>query len=83
MSTSKTKDSYKIAVVPGDGIGQEVMKATIDVLNSLDIDFEYVYGDAGDECLERTGTALPSETLDMIRESDACLFGAAGNEDVR
>ncbi|MBO6122925.1 MAG: NAD-dependent isocitrate dehydrogenase [Methanobrevibacter sp.] len=78
MSTSKTKDSYKIAVVPGDGIGQEVMKATIDVLNSLDIDFEYVYGDAGDECLERTGTALPSETLDMIRESDACLFGAAG-----
>jgi len=78
LSTSKTKDSYKIAVVPGDGIGQEVMKATIDVLNSLDIDFEYVYGDAGDECLERTGTALPSETLDMIRESDACLFGAAG-----
>ena len=78
MSTSKTKDSYKIAVVPGDGIGQEVMKATIDVLNSLDIDFEYVYCDAGDECLERTGTALPSETLDMIRESDACLFGAAG-----
>ena len=78
MSTSKTKDSYKIAVVPGDGIGQEVMKATIDVLNSLDIDFEYVYGDAGDECFERTGTALPSETLDMIRESDACLFGAAG-----
>ena len=78
MSTSKTKDSYKIAVVPGDGIGQEVMQATIEVLNSLDIDFEYVYGEAGDECLERTGTALPSETLDIIRKSDACLFGAAG-----
>ena len=78
MSTSKTKDKYQIAVVPGDGIGQEVMKATIDVLDSLDIDFEYVYGEAGDACLEKNGTALPGETLDMIRQSDACLFGAAG-----
>jgi 3-isopropylmalate dehydrogenase len=78
LSTSKTKDKYQIAVVPGDGIGQEVMKATIDVLDSLDIDFEYVYGEAGDECLEKNGTALPGETLDIIRQSDACLFGAAG-----
>ncbi len=78
MNTSKTKDSYKIAVVPGDGIGKEVMEATIDVLNALDIDFEYVYGEAGDECLEKNGTALPEETLDIIRQSDACLFGAAG-----
>ena len=78
MSTSKTKDKYQIAVVPGDGIGQEVMKATIDVLDSLDIDFEYVYGEAGDACLEKNGTALPGETLDIIRQSDACLFGAAG-----
>ena len=66
MSTSRTKDSYQIAVIPGDGIGREVMQATIEVLNSLDIDFEYVYGDAGDECLERTGTALPSETLKCV-----------------
>lgn len=77
MSTSKT-NSYKIAVIPGDGIGKEVMEATLDVLNGLDIDFKYVYGDAGDECLEKTGTALPSETLDLIRDADACLFGAAG-----
>ncbi len=78
MNTSKTKDSYKIAVVPGDGIGKEVMKVTLEVLDALDIDFEYVYGDAGDECLEKNGTALPGETLDMIRDADACLFGAAG-----
>ena len=77
MSTSKT-NSYKIAVIPGDGIGKEVMEATLDVLNGLDIDFKYVYGDAGDECLEKTGTALLSETLDLIRDADACLFGAAG-----
>ncbi|WP_297824736.1 isocitrate/isopropylmalate family dehydrogenase [uncultured Methanobrevibacter sp.] len=78
MSTSKTKDKYQIAVVPGDGIGKEVMQAAISVLNELDIDFDYVYGDAGDECLEKTGTALPKETLEIIKNADACLFGAAG-----
>ena len=79
MSTSKTKENnYKIAVVPGDGIGQEVMEATISVLDNLDIDFDYVYGEAGDACLEKTGTALPKETIDIVRDSDACLFGAAG-----
>ena len=54
------------------------MKAAIYVLDALDIDFDYVYGEAGDECLEKNGTALPTKTLDIIRESDACLFGAAG-----
>ncbi len=78
MSTSKTKDKYQIAVVPGDGIGKEVMEATLFVLDSLGIDFDYAYGEAGDECLEKTGTALPVETLDIIRNADACLFGAAG-----
>lgn len=79
MSTSKTKENkYKIAIVPGDGIGSEVMEATISVLNELDIDFDYIYGEAGDACLEKTGTALPQETIDIVRNSDACLFGAAG-----
>jgi 3-isopropylmalate dehydrogenase len=78
LNTSKTKDKYQIAVVPGDGIGKEVMEATIFVLDSLDIDFDYVYAEAGDECLEKTGNALPGETLDIIRNADACLFGAAG-----
>ena len=78
MSTSKTKDRYQIAIVPGDGIGREVMDATLMVLDSLGIDFDYVYGEAGDECLEKTGKALPDETLDIIRNADACLFGAAG-----
>lgn len=79
MNTSKTKENkYKIAVVPGDGIGREVMEATISVLDTFDIDFDYVYGEAGDECLEKTGTALPQETIDIVRDADACLFGAAG-----
>lgn len=69
---------YNIAVIPGDGIGKEVMNATIDVLKSLDIDFNFNYGEAGDECLEKNGVALPDETIQLAKDSDACLFGAAG-----
>lgn len=79
MSTSNKKDNkYQIAVIPGDGIGKEVMEATISVLDELNVDFDYVYGIAGDECNEEHGTPLPQETIDIIRDSDACLFGAAG-----
>ena len=72
------KNSYKISVVPGDGIGSEVIDATLKVLDSLDVDFDYEFADAGDECLAKCGEALPQKTLDIIKESDACLFGAAG-----
>ena len=79
MSTSNKKDNkYQIAVIPGDGIGKEVMEATISVLDELDVDFDYVYCIAGDECNEEHGTPLPQETIDIVRDSDACLFGAAG-----
>jgi 3-isopropylmalate dehydrogenase len=69
---------YNIAVVPGDGIGKEVVKATTTILDKVDIDFNYTYADAGDECKEKTGHALPLETLEIVKNSDACLFGAAG-----
>ena len=79
MSTSNKKDNkYQIAVIPSDGIGKEVMEATISVLDELDVDFDYIYGIAGDECNEEHGTPLPQETIDIVRDSDACLFGAAG-----
>ena len=68
----------QIAVIPGDGIGKEVMEATINVLDKLDLDFNYVYGEAGDECIKKTGEALPQESIDIVKNSDACLFGAAG-----
>ena len=69
---------YNIAVIPGVGIGKEVVKATITVLDSLDIDFNYTYAEAGDECKEKTGKALPDDTLELAKNSDAVLFGAAG-----
>jgi 3-isopropylmalate dehydrogenase len=69
---------YKIAVIPGDGIGKEVMEATLHVLEALDIEFNYTFADAGDEYEEKTGIALPQETVDVVKASQACLFGAAG-----
>ena len=69
---------YKIAVIPGDGIGKEVMEATLHVLEVLDIDFNYQFAEAGDEYADKTGVALPPETINIVKESQACLFGAAG-----
>ncbi|MDR0913121.1 MAG: NAD-dependent isocitrate dehydrogenase, partial [Methanobrevibacter sp.] len=61
---------YKIAIIPGDGIGKEVMEATLHVLDALDIDLEYEFGEAGDECKEKTGEALPKETIDLVKRAD-------------
>ena len=70
--------SHQIAVIEGDGIGQEVIPAAVDVLESLDLDLDFVAGDAGDAVKAETGEALPQETYDLAAESDATLFGAAG-----
>lgn len=69
---------YNIAVIPGDGIGEEVVKATTTVLDKLDIEFNYTHAIAGDKCKEETGVPLPEETIKIAKESDAVLFGAAG-----
>ncbi len=68
----------RIAVIPGDGIGKEVMEAAMLVLQKLDLPFEYEYYEAGDEAFEKCGVALPEETLEGCKKSDAVLFGAAG-----
>ncbi|MDK2876080.1 MAG: 3-isopropylmalate dehydrogenase [Archaeoglobaceae archaeon] len=68
----------KIAVVPGDGIGKEVMNAAILILEELGLNLEYEFYEAGDEALKKYGKALPDETLDACRKSPVVLFGAAG-----
>jgi 3-isopropylmalate dehydrogenase len=67
----------EIVVVPGDGIGQEVVPAAVEVLESVG-EFEFVEADAGDHVLETEGEALPQETYDLAASADATLFGAAG-----
>ncbi len=69
---------YKISVIPGDGIGKEVMEATLHVMEAVDLDFDYEFADAGDEYEAVSGIPLPQETIDIVKDSQSCLFGAAG-----
>ncbi|MFB6130147.1 MAG: isocitrate/isopropylmalate dehydrogenase family protein [Salinigranum sp.] len=66
-----------IAIVPGDGIGREVVPAARQVLEAVG-DFEFVEAQAGDAVKAETGEALPQETRDLVTSTDATLFGAAG-----
>lgn len=69
---------YKISVIPGDGIGKEVMEATLHIMEAVDLNFDYEFTDAGDEYAAKSGIPLSEETIDIVRSSDSCLFGAAG-----
>ncbi len=68
----------RIAVIPGDGIGREVVPSTRQVLDAVEPEFEFVEADAGDAVKAETGTALPDETRELVERADATLFGAAG-----
>ncbi|WP_459193820.1 isocitrate/isopropylmalate dehydrogenase family protein [Halosimplex sp. J119] len=70
--------THEIAVIPGDGIGQEVTPAAVEVLEAIDVDFDFVEGEAGDAVKAETGEALPTETRELAADADATLFGAAG-----
>ncbi len=73
---------YRIAKIPGDGIGPEVMAAAIAVLEALeeksDISFDFVELPVGDELKAKTGVALPPGTVEEVGRSDAALFAAVG-----
>ena len=73
---------YKISLITGDGIGPELSESVIDVLNSvndkLGVKLEIIKLDAGDAALKKTGKALPDETLNAIKNSDACLKAPVG-----
>ena len=68
---------YDITIISGDGIGQEVMESAEYLLDSLDLNFSFNYGEAGFECFNKNGTTLPEETVKMAKSSDATLFGAS------
>ncbi|MDX1813933.1 MAG: isocitrate/isopropylmalate dehydrogenase family protein [Candidatus Bathyarchaeia archaeon] len=73
---------YKISLIPGDGIGPELSEATIEVLNAVqqkfDITLDIINVEAGDSTFEKTGEALPQETIEVIRKSHACMKGPVG-----
>ena len=82
-----TQSAYSIAVLPGDGIGREVMLASLEVLRALESKlgrrFVTTQHPAGAQHYVDSGNALPDATLDACRAADAILFGAMGLPDVR
>ncbi len=68
---------YNIAIISGDGIGNEVMDACEYLLDKLDLEFSFDYGEAGFDCFNKNGTTLPEETIKIANKSDAVLFGAS------
>lgn len=67
---------YKIAWMPGDGVGNDVMDACKIVLDSLKLDAEYIPADIGWEFWCKEGNALPDRTLKILGETKCALFGA-------
>jgi len=73
----------KITVIEGDGIGPEVTKQSIQVLNAIaenyHHEFRYTYSLMGAVAIDKTGNPLPDETIEACMDSDAILFGAIGH----
>ena len=67
---------YKIACLPGDGIGKDVMDAAMLVLEAINLDAEYINGDVGWEFWKQEGNPLPDRTIELLKSTDCCLFGA-------
>jgi len=67
---------YKIAWLPGDGVGVEVLEAARLVLERVGFDAETIPGDIGWEFWRSEGNPLPQRTIDLLKSTDACLFGA-------
>lgn len=72
--------TYRIAVLPGDGVGPEVVDAAVRVLKAVEeavggFRLNLLYGEAGYNCIEKYGTNIPSRTIEMLKGTDACLKG--------
>lgn len=62
------------------GLEKEVMEAALRVLDASNVDFDYTFADAGDEQLEKTGVALPQETLDTVKSHRHVCLGLLVNQ---
>lgn len=74
--------TYQIALIPGDGIGPEQTEATLEVLDAVqerfNLKLNFAKVEAGDECLRLRGSALPEDSIEIIKSSHACLKGPVG-----
>lgn len=70
--------NHRVLVIPGDGIGAEVMPHVLRVLETLDLKLSFDTGELGGVAIDKHGTPLPTPTLEAARASDAVLLGAVG-----
>ncbi|HRY43161.1 MAG TPA: isocitrate/isopropylmalate dehydrogenase family protein [Thermoanaerobaculia bacterium] len=75
--------AYKIAWLPGDGVGVEVMEAARITLDALKLDAAYTHGDIGWEFWRTEGESFPQRTIDLLKASDAAMFGAITSKPVK
>jgi len=73
---------YRIAWLPGDGIGKDVMDAARIVLDGAHLDAEYIHGDIGWEFWCKEGDAFPQRTIELLQHVDAAMFGAITSKPV-
>lgn len=71
-------EAHQVAVIPGDGVGPEVIGAAVAVLEASQVPLAFAHYEAGDDCQARHGVAMPEATLEGAWAADAVLFGAAG-----
>jgi 3-isopropylmalate dehydrogenase len=74
---------YRIAWLPGDGIGVDVMNATRLVLDAVQLDAEYIHGDIGWDFWCQEGDAFPQRTIDLLKNVNAAMFGAITSKPVK
>jgi len=68
--------TYRIAWLPGDGVGNDVMEAAKIVLDALKLNAEYIHGDIGWEFWKSEGNPLPDRTIELMKSTKCALFGA-------
>ena len=72
----------RICVLPGDGIGPEVVDCAVKVLKAATKDIEFAYADIGQTAFRKHGKHLPDDTLELMKSSDSCLFGAVTSSEL-
>ncbi len=78
-----TEKKYRIAWLPGDGVGVDVLDATKIVLDKLQLNAEYPIGDIGWEYWRTEGDAFPARTIELLKNVDAAMFGAITSKPVK
>ncbi|NLI73403.1 MAG: NAD-dependent isocitrate dehydrogenase, partial [Euryarchaeota archaeon] len=66
----------RVAIIPGDGIGPEVISAAVQAIEAVSADIEFEEAKMGLDSFKHTGSYLPNQTIELLQEVPAALFGA-------